>query len=267
MSDLNRPQSGKQRPSTETNLGQDIGPSQNNGMDKKSGSFQLFDHDIRATTKAFNTKIQQKKKEQERFLDEAEKKSRIRQSYIIQALVGMRKSLREVTRLDMGERFHFAVITDDWMGWPRVTLKVIDHELIDAEYPHFQILGGYRDEKAQIDIDLGDSENVLTYNLVSEADVKKLSGVFKKSVRSFLDMIGDVILQAERAPVEKPIENISAPVVSDEDLVEEDNSLSLGEDLYEEYGEENLFEALPHLEEVDTLPGWGGTQGPPKNRR
>ena len=115
---------------------------------------------------------------------------------------------------------------------------------------------------------MGDSENVLTYNLVNEVDVKKLSGIFKKSVRSYLDMIGDVILQAERAPVEKPIEQITAPVVSEEEIVDHDDGMSLGEDLYDEYQTDNLFEALPHLEEVDALPGWGSPQNtPPKGRR
>lgn len=235
-----------------------------------SGSSGLFDSDIRATTQAFNTKIQQKKKEQERELDEAASRTRQRYSYIVQAMVGMRKSLREVTRLDLGKRFYFSVQTDDWQGWPRVTLAVVDQTLPDAEYPHFQILGGYREDKAQIDINLGDDDNVLTYNLASETDVRKLSGNFKKSVRSYLDMIGDVILQAERAPIaERPIEQIGGMSIVASEEVEETDEFALNGDIYNEYPEaENLFEELPVMDNVDALPaGWGAPQNGPKTRR
>ncbi len=231
-----------------------------------SNSVKLFNQDIRKTTQIFNTKIQQKKREQEKKLDEADKLNRLRQSYITQSMVGMRKSLREVTRLDLGRRFSFVVTTDDWQGWPRVTLSIQDVAQDEAPFPHFQIVGGYRAGKAQIDIDLGDAENIMTFTLTSEGDLKKLSASFNKSVRSYLDMIGDVILQAERAPIEKPLEHTAD---SEEENTFAADLLGLSEDIFEEYPQDdNLFEALPNIESLDALPGWGPSAGNnPKVRR
>ena len=216
-----------------------------------------FDTDLTATTNAFNTRIQRKKKEQEKALTEAEKSTRIRQLLMLKTLVSIRKSLRDVTRIDLGERFHFTLVADDIAGWARLTVKLCDALLPDAEYPFLRVTAHDRQARGCIEIEYDPAAAVESVSVVAESELKRLPTALKKCVRGFLDLMGDIVLEAERKAEELSMDDglASRAVVPEQHEARSD--ISLTEDLFEEQGfGEDILETLPSLQNIEALPSF-----------
>lgn len=220
----------------------------------KRPSVSVPDADILATAAAFNTRIQRRKREQERALTAAEQAARVRHALMVKALVSIRKSLREVTRIDLGERFHFALSMDDWGGWPRITVRLNDALLPQADYPHLRVTAHDRQARAQIEVEYDAEQPTEVLSLTSEAELKRLPATLKKCVRSFLDMMGDIVLEAERTGDTSADEAEIQSSSIDADVLAAQTSLGVTHDLFEEESyEENFLETLPQLEQIEAL--------------
>ncbi len=224
--------------------------------------------DLSATTNAFNTRIQRKKKEQEKALTEAEKGTRVRQLLMLKTLVSIRKSLRDVTRIDLGERFHFTLVADDIAGWARLTVKLCDALLPDAEYPFLRVSAHDRQSRGCVEIEYDPSAAVESISVISESELKRLPTALKKCVRVFLDLMGDIVLEAERKAEEMSMDDGLASRSVMPEPQETRSDISLTEDLFEEQGfGEDILETLPSLQNIDALPSFGdssarrGTKG------
>lgn len=224
-------------------------------LSDQNRSISVPDADILATAAAFNTRIQRRKKEQELALTAADHATRLRHTLMIKALVNIRKSLREVTRIDLGERFHFALGMDDAGGWPRITVRLNDALLPQADYPHLRVTAHDRQARAQIEIDYDAEQATEVLSLSSETELKRLPTILKKCVRSFLDLMGDIVLEAERTGEMGDTDaELESREIDDDLRVSSTGSLGISHDLFEEEAyPEDILETLPSLEQIETL--------------
>ena len=229
-------------------------------------SAALPETDLSATTQAFNTRIQRKKREQEKVLSEAEKLAKQRHLFMIHALMNIRKSLRDVTRIDLGDRFHFALQADDWHGWPRLTVKLVDTLLPAADYPFLRVTAHDRQSKGTIELEYDPSQPAEGISLVSESELKRMPNLLKKCVRAFLDLTGDIVLEAERRTEEVVAEGaLKNPHMEDIEDPDAGSVPELSGDLFqEELGENNFLETLPSIEQVESLPSSGSASAAKK---
>ena len=224
------------------------------------GGGRLLEADLAGTTKAFNNRIQRKKKEQEELHGIAEKAARQRHMLMYSALVSIRKALREILRIDLGERFSFTLIADDWFGWPRLIIKLEDLENSENDYPQLMVTAHDRHDAGIIEILFDGTAQPERLSLSQENEPKRLSTALRKCVRTYLDVIGDIVLHAERQQDTEQRDDYLAR--KDMREFEEKGSgehPTINADLFEdELGKESLMDTLPSLENVEALPDFGG---------
>ena len=227
------------------------------GVETDSQAKLIPDTDLSSTARAFNTRIKKRKEAQEAAHGEAERAAHQRHTAMIKALVSIRKSLREVTRIDLGDRFEFSLKADDWHGWPRLTIRLIDNDLIEEEYPQFNVTAHDRQAKGIIEIEYGGSNPTEHLSLMRENDLMRLPKVLRKCVRTYLDLVGDIVLEAE----DKKDNDDTASYLDGKDISEFEEKKrapetqdALSGDLFEEdYGADDVFDSLPSLDDVDDL--------------
>jgi len=220
----------------------------------------LPDTDLSATLGAFSTRIQRKKKEHARQQTLVQRQARVRHSVLLEALMNIRKSLSDVARTDLGERFHFTLEVDDWHGWPRLCIQLNDWMFPELEYPNFAVQAHDRKNRAVIEIFWGDPDHPERIPLMKEADIARLPVMLKRCVRTYLDLIADIVIKAEKsAELDADRDAARLKNKETEDFQESANGTNnpeISDDLYEEdFDDANMLEALPSLDDLDALPG------------
>ena len=213
--------------------------------------------DLSSTARAFNQVIQRKQKEQEEKHGIAEREARQRHGMMLTALMKIRKSLRDVTRINLGERFEFELICDDHIGWPRLRIILRDAELAEVEYPTFEVTAHDRHSSGTVEIVYDDTRKPERINLTHPGDLKRMPSSLRTCVRKFLDMIGEIVLEAgSQDEFAEEGEYIAKKNITGFDQHEEQQQASRIEgDFFEEDAQERDFlDALPSLDDVDSLP-------------
>lgn len=208
---------------------------------------------LSATLDAFSTRIQRKKKEQEALDSSAERAARERQQHLLEAMVQVRRALREVSRLDLGDHFRFSLICDDVQGWPRVLLKLHEFEKPNAEHPFFEVVPYDRNSRAVLNIVFGVDRKEEQTILSSKEDIRRLSMMLKRYIRTFLDETADIVVRAKSAS-EPMVEGDALPTQAVQAEETRKDLLCEGEDFLDsdQFGKD-IFEKLPTLDEVDAL--------------
>ena len=99
---------------------------------------------------------------------------------MLKSLMGIRRSLTDVTRIDLGERFKFMLQADDWNGWARLTIRLQDRVIAGSEYPFFQVTAHDRQARGTIEIQYSQVESPEIMSLIDESEVKRLPTILKK---------------------------------------------------------------------------------------
>ncbi len=225
-----------------------------NSADRRSSS-SVPDTDLRATLGAFSTRIQKKKQAQVQAETEAEQLARRRHATMLEALMNIRRSLVDVARIGLGDRFHFSLDTDDWQGWPRLTIKLVDSIDPQAEYPYFQVIGHDRNNSGTIEIICGDSQKPMRLTLAEAPNVKKVPLFLKKCARTYLDIVGDIVLEEEREAEHDDGVIVASNVGGFETAKKSEDGPEITGDLFEEnLFEKDFLERLPDSTDVESLP-------------
>lgn len=236
-------------------------------LGNKGAAQRLTAADLSSTAKAFNTRIARKKREQEEADGQKEKVARARHGLMIKGLVSIRKSLRELTRINLGERFHFSYFADDHNGWPRLIVRLVDTELPTTEYPELCVTAHDRQEAGAIEIIYDGTRKPERISLAREGDFRRFPVLLRKCVRTYLDLVGDIVLEAERDPGREDDKFIESKAL-DEFKEGGDGRPQdmLSGDLFEEdFGGGNFLESLPSLDDVEALPSLAAGEAKPKN--
>ena len=229
------------------------------GSEDSPGHFDsgVLKTDLSTTARAFNTRIQRKKKLQEEALGEAERAARLRHTIMLKALVNIRKSLKEVIRIDLGDRFHFIFNADDWNGWPRLSVRLVDQNSPLTEYQLFSVTAHDRNDAGTIELAYDEELPLEKLSLAKESDLQRLPKALKKCVRTYLDRVGDIVLAAETAQDDAPGDDyIEKKDISDFAEKEHHQKKSaISANFFEEdYTNKDFLDMLPSLDEVESLP-------------
>lgn len=210
----------------------------------KADSDMSIKTDLVSTAKAFNTRIQRKKKEQQEALDNSERSRRIRHQLMLKALISIRKSLKEVSKIDLGSRFSFNLIADDFSSWPRLMIVLTDKNSIEQDLPKFTVTAHDRHDSGTVEIDYSETNKSEKVSLASENDMRGLPIILRKCVRTYLDRIAEIILEAEK--------NANAIITDDyiekkkiDEFEEKEETETISSDIYEETFVEDFLESLP----------------------
>ena len=207
--------------------------------------------DLGATFDAFATRIQKKKQELKVATNQAEQDRKFRQTLLLNSMMSIRKSLTRVTQIDLGERCFLSLHADDWLGWPRLLVKLNDTENTLQNLPAMQVVAHDRFAKASLEITVADRATE-KLALIEVTDREKLAPTLKRCVRTYLDLVEELIVKAESQEIQSPL-----PKTREEELPEsvtpEHNTLS-GDVFVDDHITTDYLEKLPSLEEVEDLP-------------
>jgi len=223
-----------------------------NNDDLGNKSDGLFESKLSGTTQAFSNRIQRKIQEKEKQDLVSGEATKDRHNLLLKALLTIRRSLTDVTRIDLGERFCFSLFSDDSNGWPRFTISLNDNIMRAAHYPTLQVLANDRLQQATIEIKYDINVAPLLVNLNTEGDLSKMPSLLKKAVRSYLDLIGELILQAEQNSIELTDSKNLMTQIQQQEIAESKEECAEDDDFLSEDAQE-VLESLPELEDINYL--------------
>lgn len=211
--------------------------------------------ELSRTADVFTTRIQRRKKEHAEQKDAEQQESQDRHRRMLQILANIRRSLVDVARINLGERFSFKLKVDDWEGWPRLTICLEDTQDANAELPVLQVTASDRQSKGIVQIYVGTSERAVRVSLLDPSSLTKLPSLLRQCAREYLDDIAELILAIEHAPED----HLSA---LDEKIGRQEEAATgftpaernLSSDLYsDEHNYHDPFEKLAPVDEVKSL--------------
>lgn len=166
-----------------------------------------------STVGSFANRISKGLKEQEQKNDQSTKLRDARHSSMLHAMSTIRKALQETCKIQLGERFGFDLDVSDWEGWPRVELRLIDFIAPELENLSLVVTANDNNELGNIMIGLKSGEQYSKLQLAQPGEVERIPVVLKRSVRLFLDVVGEYVLN----PVpEELVEAAARPIETEE---------------------------------------------------
>ncbi|MBN8550233.1 MAG: hypothetical protein J0M12_13020 [Deltaproteobacteria bacterium] len=210
------------------------------------------DESLGSTAETFAGRMQRRLKEQELKDLESRKSVQARHTLMLQAMTTIRKALVGTSRINLGERFSFDLEVNDWEGWPRVELNLVD-ACAPTRIEHALIItANDRKNLGTVQISTKSGETLARLHLEQQSEMEKLPLVLKKAVRHFLDLISGYILNPPSA--QELLEEQSKSLGStDFDCLDKE----LGEaDLFHEdapIGDRNTVDNLEDLAPLESL--------------
>lgn len=199
---------------------------------------------VETTLDAFADRIKRKLKERDERESECTKATEIRHGQMLQAMTSIRKGLQEASKINLGSRFQFELDVNDWEGWPRVELNLIDSIAPENITHGLVVTANDRSKLGTVQIQLKATDEVLGRVHLSEPDqLTRLPFILKKSLRQFLDLVGAYILNPTRP---EDMLAVQTKAVETDNLDPLAESLK-GEDLFmhENLEDDNLVEVTP----------------------
>ena len=185
-------------------------------MDKKPGSEANTTNrkqarcNVESTVGKFASRIHRQLERKSLEEEQLDQIMQLRKNIALEAMTSIRKALQDTVRLKLGERFSLKLLNDDWEGWPRVQLILMD-SLAPSQITHALVVKlRHREDVTAIEMSLKSGDPLGVIQIVDGSEVGKLSAMFKKVVRDFLDLAACSVLNP--ANPEEIIDFQSRPV-------------------------------------------------------
>lgn len=158
---------------------------------------------LTTTAESFEGKLQKKLKEKEEQENLAQQQATQRHTRIIKGITTIRKALQETSKIKMGPRFKFKLDVDDYHGWPRVQLILVDKKSRDI-ITHCLVISAHDKQESGTILIQSYDERLLGKIELNKADnFRKIPIVLKNSVRAFLDEVEEYVLNPASAVTTK----------------------------------------------------------------
>ena len=211
---------------------------------KRKDTFSDFD----ATVNAFQGRMNRQMKAREEALQEADEATRNRQTRVLEELLKVRKSFRQVEQIDLGDRFNFRLDLDDWEGWPRMSMVLVDSQNPVAEFPQLQATANDRQEDGMLEILYANKKEPETLELGNILNVRKVPSLLKKCVREHLDLVAELIMEEETKIPNEDNEKMPDKAGINEKKETKQPAEDLDVDLFQD-NDSGLEETLPEIED------------------
>lgn len=179
----------------------------------KCGSIASAECDLETTVDLFSSRLARKLKERDQDAVAKERAYEMRQAMLLEAMTAVRKALQQTSRIQLGDRFSFALSVDDLDGWPRVTLKLIDLLAPKSTRYAFSVSVLDRNHQGIVEMSAKGSPILNRIPVAEKNDLERVALSFKKSIRGFLDNVAAYVLNPERP--EDLLEQESKPIEID----------------------------------------------------
>ncbi len=199
-----------------------------------------------ATADTFASRMQRRLKEQEVKEQHSRQALDARHALMLQAMTTIRKALVSTSRINLGERFSFELDVNDWEGWPRVELNLVDGCSPEDSIHALIITANDRKNLGTVHIGTKSGESLARLHLEQPQELEKLPLLLKKAVRHFLDIVAAYVLNPP-SPQELLSEQSKSLGSSDFDTV--DRALE-SQDLFREEvakGDGNTVESVGEI--------------------
>lgn len=212
--------------------------------------------DVTATLGSFASRL--KKQLDNKNETEAKRlvESEIKRALLLKGINSIRKALQETTRISLGDRFSFDLDVSDIEGWPKIDLRLADADAPESDTPTFSVKPIQRDETSVVQMSLETGEILARVDVHSENDLEKLALAVKKSIRSFLDIVENYVMNP------KSVDKATAIVLSHEEKEEEIDDLGqtlANENLFiedEAWQNSNVAEVESDVKPLGLTPAW-----------
>lgn len=207
---------------------------------------------LESTVGNFANRLQRKLKEQEAQKDHSQQEDSKRRELILRTMTNIRKALQEPSKTYLGERFHFELEVGDWEGWPKVTLRLIDH--LEPNANRFCLTVSVNDQRQQgtILIRLNSDQLLGRADLAREGQYERLALILRKSVRNYLDIVGKYVLDPKKP--EEILEQATKPLhVENEPPSDAIEAKLKDENFFEEARESQDDNRVESSQEIDPI--------------
>ena len=197
----------------------------------------------------FSARIHKRFEEQKEVQKREDDGARLRQFYLLSALLRARKILRGVSQLKLGNNVNLEIVCDDFQGWPRVLITP-NHSKDDLiELSHFEVTGSERPGVVEITMRIPGTSFKEELIISKPDDLQRVSRVLKRNIRLYLDQLTDEIIKPKfRASAIAPVQENAIKALNEGQALKEVN-------LFEDHSNGNVLETLPQLEEIQALNG------------
>lgn len=201
-----------------------------------------------ATVGAFAHRLQQQLKAKEIKDSQSEKAREERHALMMQAMTTIRKALQETCKINLGNRFQFAVEVSDWEGWPRIELNLVDNFAIERKDYGLIVTANDRKDLGTIQMSTRSLMVLGKVQLCDAREFARLPLVLKRAVRQFLDMLGPYLLNPTTP--DAPIKS-AALEEREKDVV--DDKLSKENQFFQEEGQnyDNVISGDTKIQPID----------------
>ena len=208
--------------------------------------------DFTQSLDTFTSRLSRKMREKEEQEGATKRAREKRRQTMMRAMKSIRKALQEATRIELGDRFTLVLEIDDWEGWPRVQLNLVDSACPGNIDYGLIVTAHDRTDQGLINLALREGRVLDRLYMTDDRDVKRLPLVLKSTVRDFLDMVTQYILDPVD-PSELLDEQTKAIEMSQEEIeAEKVAEHLLGEDLFTEEEQASNNNILNDQEQADT---------------
>ena len=225
--------------------------SSNDPLNSSGDDFSVLSGtDLSSTVGAFSSRFRRKIEKREALDGISEQEQAQRHQRMLNSLVNIRRSLTDVARIDLGNRFSFSLLLDDWGGWPRIRVKLVDSLLPKQDLPQLQVIAHDRHLKGTIEIYHHPAQQPACVSLADQTNIAKLPSVLKRSTRLFLDIVEQAVLNTN----DSTYEDTTSLTPESQSGFEETSKNAISDDVFTDYDFENNFlEALPSVDNVSSL--------------
>ncbi len=180
-----------------------------------------------STVGSFADRISKGLQEQEAIVSKESRQRSLRHNLMLKAMNMVRKGLQETCKIKMGERFGFELEVSDWEGWPRVDLRLVDHNAPERDCLCLVVTANDNKSEGNIVFGLISGTELASLKLSNLDEFAKLPTIMKRTLRYFLDMVGNFVLN----PVPDEMVEAAADPISEEQF----------DELTEKLKRENVF--------------------------
>lgn len=177
---------------------------------------------LESTVDNFASRLQRRLKEKETESDHSERAKEARHGRMLKAMTTIRKALQETCKIKLGDRFSFDLEVNDWEGWPRVELNLIDSFAPERIDYGLIVSANDRNELGTVLLSLRSGEMLGKIQLADPEQFAKLPLMLKRAVRGYLDIIADYVLNPKKP---EELLEVQSQRIEDEELDAVDKEL------------------------------------------
>lgn len=154
---------------------------------------------LESAVSTFSHRLKRKIREQEEHEDTNLRHTEQRHDRILQAMTMIRRALNEACKIELGRRFYLELEINDWEGWPRLELNLLDRQRPEVLEHGLVVTASDRLDHGLVLIALRSGNPLARFKLANPEEFARIPTGLKRAVQTFLDSITDYLLNPNKS--------------------------------------------------------------------